>query len=237
MCADLQLSWRIAKMFVLERVMLEFKSRVGPTLKAIRTANRMTQDRQSARRRRAANATRARRRGNRVSARSLLQRNLTSPARTASGYEQTNRPRQSGVCLYSPNRLQSAEKLLPKRSGHRRRHSPATLRFMLQRRLRRRSPIRVHECGPAASRLALARLSCALTERLMVLGFVRIDQFKQITCASAIRLVPAPRHTAASCQLETFRLKSNAAYSVPIVGACSTRSQRAWVLNLQALNS
>jgi hypothetical protein len=30
----------------------------------------------------------------------------------------------------------------------------------------------------------------ALTERLMVLGFVRIDQLKQITCASAIRLVP-----------------------------------------------
>lgn len=51
-------------------------------------------------------------------------------------------------------------------------------------------PIRVHECDPAAWRLASTRFSCALTERLMVLGFVRIDQLKQITCASAIRLVP-----------------------------------------------
>ena len=33
------LSWRIAKMFVLERGVLEFKSRVGPTLKAIGIAN------------------------------------------------------------------------------------------------------------------------------------------------------------------------------------------------------
>jgi hypothetical protein len=33
------LSWHIAKMFVLERVVLEFKSRVGPTLKAIGIAN------------------------------------------------------------------------------------------------------------------------------------------------------------------------------------------------------
>jgi hypothetical protein len=29
------LSWRIAKMFLLEQVVFEFKSRVGPTLKAI----------------------------------------------------------------------------------------------------------------------------------------------------------------------------------------------------------
>jgi hypothetical protein len=43
--------------------------------------------------------------------------------------------------------------------------------------------------APQPKGLASARFSCALTERLMVLGFVRIDQFKQITCASAIRLV------------------------------------------------